>query len=206
MVIPCNQAFWMSAVFFFFLSAKEAEISILFHAHAWRLSLWIPEWQHSANTHIHAIMQGDEHSFSNCSWCETYSTYTIFCRAPIKRNCIWRSASCHCNVVCKILLPSTSLETNAHVLVKAEFSDSSCCQQRIVRCLRVQSGLSWSNRVRSEWPVSPLQQDLRHKLPISNWVGSVLLINMSCKNQSGLAEFQSHTPHLGSLCLVKENK
>lgn len=129
-------------------------------------------WQsdNSAHAHIYAIVPGDEHSFSSVAGVKPIQ-HTPFsqqngCRAPIKINYFWRSASLHCNIVCKILLPSTSLKTNTHVLVKVEFLTVLAFSRlkRIMRCLWVQSGLSWSYQVRSEWPVVPLLLDSRHEL------------------------------------------
>lgn len=129
----------------------------------------LTEWQQCTCTHLCNRARWWAFIFQ-CSWCGTYSTYTIFStervQSSIKINYFWRSASLHCNIVCKILLPSTSLKTNTHVLVKVEFLTVLAFSrlERIMRCLWVQSGLSWSYQVRSEWPVVPLLLDSRHEL------------------------------------------
>lgn len=69
------------------------------------------------------------------------------CRAPIKTNCLWRSACLHCNVVCKLPLPSTSLKTNTRA-GESGVSDSSCCQQAVEN-QEVCVGAKWTQLVRS---------------------------------------------------------
>lgn len=156
---------------FFFFGKRSININ-LFHAYVCRLSwLWIPD--RVTTVHMHTFMQSCQVMsihFPSVAGVKpiqhTPFSHQNGCRAPIKINYFWRSASLHCNIVCKILLPSTSLKTNTHVLVKVEFLTVLAFSrlERIMRCLWVQSGLSWSYQVRSEWPVVPLLLDSRHEL------------------------------------------